>query len=93
MSTPAATCPRCVRELPAEARYCPTCGARVGGAPRSLRRRRDNQQLAGVCSGLAEYFDQDPTFIRVLYIVADVFTGVVPGIVLYVILSLVIPAE
>ena len=93
MSTPATTCPRCTRELPADARYCPVCGTRVGGFPRVLHRRRDNQQLAGVCSGFADYFDQDPTLVRVLYVVATFFTGVLPGIVLYVILAFVVPAE
>jgi phage shock protein C len=92
MSTPA-VCPRCVREVPAGARYCPTCGARLSGEPRALHRRRENQQIAGVCSGLAEYFDQDPVFVRALYCVATVFTGVAPGIVLYAILAFVVPAD
>ncbi len=88
------TCPRCLREAPTDARYCPICGARLGGtAPRPLRRRRADEKLAGVCSGLAEYVDLDPTVVRVLYVVASLFTGVVPGLVLYVILALVIPAE
>jgi phage shock protein C len=93
MSSPATTCPRCVRELPAEARYCPTCGTRTCGAPRALRRRRDAEKLAGVCSGLGEYFDLDPTFVRVLYAVITLFTGIVPGLVLYVILAIIIPTD
>jgi phage shock protein C len=86
-------CKRCMREVPADARFCPVCGARVGNGPRALRRRRDLQKFAGVCAGLADYFDVDPTLIRVVYVVATFFTGVVPGIVLYVILAFVIPAE
>ena len=93
MTTVAPPCPRCLRELPADARYCPSCGARVAGVPRSLRRRRADQQLAGVCSGLAEYFDLDPTLVRVFYVVATIFTGVLPGLVLYVALAFVIPAD
>jgi phage shock protein C len=92
MSTPT-TCPRCTRELPADARYCPVCGARVGGYPRVLHRRRATQQLAGVCSGLADYFDLDPTLVRALYVVATFFSGVLPGIVLYAILAFIVPAE
>jgi phage shock protein C len=92
MNANAQTCRRCQREVPADARFCPVCGSRVAGAPRVLRRRRDNEKLAGVCAGLAEYFDVDPTFMRVLYLVATFFTGIVPGLILYVILALVIPA-
>jgi phage shock protein C len=86
-------CHRCQREVQAGARFCPACGARVTGAPRHLRRRRDIEKLAGVCAGLAEYFDVDPTLMRVVYLVATFFTGVLPGIVLYVILALVIPTD
>jgi phage shock protein C len=86
-------CQRCLREVPADARFCPICGARISGAPRVLRRRRETGKLAGVCAGLADYFDLDPTLTRVIYLVASFFTGVVPGIILYVILAIVIPAD
>jgi phage shock protein C len=93
MAANAQTCHRCQREVPAGARYCPVCGARVAGAPRMLRRRREGEKLAGVCGGLAEYFDLDPTLIRVIYLVATFFTGIIPGAILYLILALVIPAD
>jgi phage shock protein C len=86
-------CRRCQREVPADARFCPVCGARVAGAPRVLRRRRENEKLAGVCAGLAEYFDLDPTMVRVLYLVGTFFTGIVPGLILYAILVLVVPTD
>jgi phage shock protein C len=56
-------------------------------------RRRAGQQLAGVCGGLAEYFDLDPTLVRAVYAVATFFTGILPGVALYVILAFVVPAE
>ena len=93
MAASVQTCHRCQREVPAGARFCPVCGARVAGAPRVLRRRREGEKFAGVCGGLAEYFDLDPTLVRVVYLVATFFTGVVPGIILYVILALVVPAD
>jgi len=93
MAASAQKCHRCQREVPAAARFCPVCGARVAGAPRVLRRRREGEKFAGVCGGLAEYFDLDPTLVRVVYLIATFFTGVVPGIVLYVILALVVPAD
>ena len=69
------------------------CGTRVAGEPRPLRRRRDNEKLAGVCSGLAEYFDLDVTLVRVVVAVATFVTGIIPGVILYVVLALLIPAS
>jgi phage shock protein C len=86
-------CQRCLREVPADARFCSVCGARVAGASRVLRRRRDVGKLAGVCAGLADYFDLDPTLMRVIFLVATFFTGIVPGIVLYAILAIVVPSD
>jgi phage shock protein C len=93
MSTEKRMCQRCQREVPVEARFCPVCGARVSGSPRVLRRRRDIEKLAGVCAGLADYFDVDPTLMRVVYLVATFFTGIIPGLILYVVLAFVIPAS
>lgn len=93
MAANAGKCARCQREVPPDARFCPVCGARVAGAPRQLRRRREDEKLAGVCSGLAEYFDLDVTLVRVIYVVATFVTGIVPGLLLYLVLALVIPAD
>ncbi|MGD1147879.1 MAG: PspC domain-containing protein [Thermoanaerobaculaceae bacterium] len=86
-------CQRCLREVPAGACFCPVCGASVAGVPRQLHRRRDLEKLSGVCAGLADYFDLDPTLVRVVFAVATFFTGILPGVILYVILALVIPAR
>jgi phage shock protein C len=93
MASATQRCQRCLREVPMDARFCPVCGARVTGAPRELHRSRDREKLAGVCAGLADYFDLDPTLVRVVYAVATFFTGILPGVILYVILALVIPAR
>ena len=42
---------------------------------RRLVRRRDDHMVAGVCSGLADYLAVDPTLVRLLAVVAVVFTG------------------
>ena len=47
--------------------------------------------IGGVCGGLAEYFNVDPTLVRVVYLVATLFTGVVGGLVLYVVLAVIVP--
>ena len=53
--------------------------------------RSPNRVLAGVCGGIAEYFDVDPTLIRVIYLVLSLFSAAFPGVLLYIILMLMIP--
>ena len=48
---------------------------------RKLYRSRTNRKLAGVCGGLAQYFNADATLIRVLFVVLALLGG--PGIVIY----------
>ena len=50
-----------------------------------------NRHVGGVCGGLAEYFDVDPTVIRVAYVLGSIFLAAFPGILIYFILWLVIP--
>jgi phage shock protein C len=53
--------------------------------------RSSNRILAGVCGGIAEYFDIDPTLIRVAYVVLSLFSAAFPGVLLYIILMILIP--
>lgn len=53
--------------------------------------RSSNRILAGVCGGIAEYINIDPTVVRVLYIVLSFFSAAFPGLLLYLILLLFIP--
>lgn len=53
--------------------------------------RSSNRILGGVCGGIAEYFDVDPTVIRVAYALLSFFSAAFPGIVLYIILIVLIP--
>lgn len=50
-----------------------------------------NQRLSGVCGGLGEYFDIDPTVIRLLWVIGTLVTGLAPGIVAYVLAVILIP--
>ncbi|MCQ2333249.1 MAG: PspC domain-containing protein [Paludibacteraceae bacterium] len=52
-----------------------------------------DKKLAGVCAGLAEYFGLDATLIRVLYAALTVFSAGFPGIVLYIIMTLIMPEK
>lgn len=54
--------------------------------------RSANKSLAGVCGGIAEYFDVDPTLVRVVYAALTIFCGGFPGVLLYIILMLIMPA-
>ena len=55
-------------------------------------KRSTNKILAGVCGGIAEYFEVDPTLIRVVYATLSIFTTGFPGLLLYLILMLIMPA-
>lgn len=58
---------------------------------RPLRRSRANRQIAGVVSGLAEYFRADPTLLRVIYVVGSIVSAAFPGLIVYLLLWLLIP--
>ena len=53
--------------------------------------RSPNRIIAGVCGGIAEYFDVDPTLIRVIYMILSLFSAAFPGFLLYIILMIMIP--
>lgn len=55
--------------------------------------RSANRMLAGVCGGIADYLDIDPTVVRVIYAALTIFTTGFPGILLYLVLLLIIPAR
>jgi phage shock protein C len=56
-----------------------------------LYRSREECMVAGVCGGLAEYFNMDPTLVRVLFVILSLAGG--PGIVAYIILAIIVPEE
>jgi phage shock protein C len=59
--------------------------------PRKLRRSSKYKMIAGVCGGLAEYFDLDPTLVRVAYCLISLVSAAFPGILAYIILMFVMP--
>ena len=58
---------------------------------KKLYRSTQDKKLCGVCGGLAEYLDMDPTIIRLIWAILTVFAGM--GILLYIISALVIPTD
>jgi phage shock protein C len=59
---------------------------------KQLRRSR-NKMIAGVCSGIAEYLDLDPTLVRVLYVLLTFVSAAFPGFLIYLILWMVMPLD
>lgn len=49
-------------------------------------------KIAGLCSGLGEYFRVDPVFFRLGWVAATVMTGFLPGALAYLIAWLLVPA-
>jgi phage shock protein C len=56
-----------------------------------LHRSRSEKMIAGVCGGLAEYLDMDPTLVRLLWVLVVLLAG--SGILAYLILWVVIPLD
>jgi phage shock protein PspC (stress-responsive transcriptional regulator) len=56
-----------------------------------LYRSESDRKIAGICGGLAEYFEIDPVIIRVLFVALAL--GVGSGVLLYIIMWFIIPTE
>jgi phage shock protein C len=54
-----------------------------------LYKSNSNKMIAGVCGGIAEYFNVDPTLVRLGWVIFALFAG--SGILAYIIFALVIP--
>jgi phage shock protein C len=59
---------------------------------KKLYRVVHNKMLGGVCSGFAEYFDLDPSLVRLIFVALDLVTGLIPMFFFYIIAWIVIPA-
>jgi phage shock protein C len=57
---------------------------------RLYRSNRDSM-IAGVCGGLGDYFNIDPTIVRLITILLLFVTGLFPILLIYIVLSVVIP--
>lgn len=64
----------------------------IGMDSKRLYRSQKNKVFAGVCGGLGDYLGIDPVVIRLLWVLISVFTGFVPGLVVYIIAIFVMPA-
>ena len=59
---------------------------------KTLTRSKSNRMIAGVCAGLADYLNLDPTVMRLLFVLGFFLAG--PGIVIaYLIMAIVTPEQ
>lgn len=91
-------CANCRREIADCSNFCYYCGAKQFIAPsgqpvaqKRLMRSSTDSKIAGVCGGFAEYLGADPTVIRLIWVLAFIFSGFVPGGLAYIVAWLVMP--
>ena len=93
-------CPQCQKEIADGSKFCYNCGAKLVAdtaaappptyaPPKRLMRSSRDKKLGGVCAGLADYFDLDPTIVRVVWLLAVLLAGT--GFLVYLILWIVLP--
>ncbi len=56
-----------------------------------LYKSSENRMLCGVCGGIAEYFNIDPTLVRLVWVIITCFGGA--GILAYIIAAVIIPGK
>lgn len=93
-------CTYCAKEFGEEDRFCSACG----GARQTrsffneqrkgveFSRPREGKKIAGVCAGVARYFELDVTLVRIVWIVL-VFVPPVPGLIAYVACWIAMPKD
>jgi phage shock protein C len=88
-------CPQCGKSYEDKVNFCCHCGAAMStpaaGSRKSkkLALSRTNKKIGGVCGGFAEYFDMDPTVMRLIWVMLALFVGW--GLVGYLIAWIVMP--
>jgi|SRR5271165_872120 len=88
-------CNACGRTIAEDAHFCTYCGIGVGRpvVVKKLMRSRTDRKIGGVCAGLGDYLDIDVTLVRLLWAFVMLATGVVPGLVVYVLAWIIVPEE
>lgn len=83
-------CPSCSFPLEAEDEFCRRCGKAL--QKRKLRRDLEQKKVAGVCSGVARYFNKDPRLVRALWAGASILPFS-PGLIAYGVAWAVMPRD
>jgi len=56
-----------------------------------LYRSKKNRVIAGILGGVGEYFGIDPVLIRLSFVALTIFTGIIPGVIFYLVALLIVP--
>jgi len=60
---------------------------------KKLYRSRENKIFGGIIGGIGEYFDVDPTVLRLIFIFLVLATGIAPGIIVYIAALFIVPKK
>jgi phage shock protein C len=58
-----------------------------------LYRSKTKKMIAGVCGGLADYFEIDVSLVRLIFVAISLITAVIPMLIFYVIAWIILPVE
>jgi len=60
---------------------------------KKLYRSKENKMFGGIIGGLGEYFEMDPTLLRIVAVFFILITGLFPGVIAYIISLFIIPQK
>jgi len=60
---------------------------------KKLYRSRENKIFGGIIGGIGEYFDIDPTILRLFFLFLILITGIIPPIIAYIIALFIVPKK
>lgn len=59
---------------------------------KKLYRSQKDKMISGVCGGLAQYLDIDPTLVRLIFVALSFLTAFLPMVLFYIVAWIIIPA-
>ena len=60
---------------------------------KKLYKSRKDVKIDGVCAGIGDYFNIDPTLVRIATVIMILLTSIVPGVLVYLAAAVIIPRE
>ena len=60
---------------------------------KKLYKSRRDVKVDGVCAGIGDYFNIDPTLIRIAAVIMIILMNFIPGLLVYLAAALIIPRE